>query len=66
MSHIIRTGTEHITTPLADEDNYAYCQSRGAHNIKHIFTSQKKEELQRVVFEVQRHTEHYIKFHNDG
>ena len=28
---------EHITTPLADEGNYTYCQSRGAHNIKHIY-----------------------------
>ena len=36
MSHILRTSTEHITAPLADEDNYAYCQYRGAHNIKHI------------------------------
>ena len=36
MSHILRTNTEHITAPLADEGNYAYCQSRGAHNIKHI------------------------------
>ena len=24
MSHILRTGTQHITVPLADEDNYAY------------------------------------------
>ena len=36
MSRILQTNTEHITTPLADEGNYAYCQSRGAHNIKHI------------------------------
>ena len=36
MSHIFRTSTEHITAPLADEGNYAYRQSRGAHNIKHI------------------------------
>ena len=36
MSHIFRTSTEHITAPLADEGNYAYCQFRGAHNIKHI------------------------------
>ena len=36
MSHILRTSTEHITALLADEENYAYCQSRGAHNIKHI------------------------------
>ena len=25
MSHILRTSTEHVTTPLADEGNYAYC-----------------------------------------
>ena len=36
MSHILRTSTKHITAPIADEGNYAYCQSRGAHNIKHI------------------------------
>ena len=36
MSHILRTSTEHITAPLTDQGNYAYCQSRGAHNIKHI------------------------------
>ena len=36
MSHILRTSTEHITAPLADEGNYAYRQSRGAHNIKDI------------------------------
>ena len=36
MSHILQTSTEHITASLADESNYAYCQSRGAHNIKHI------------------------------
>ena len=36
MSHILRTSTEHITAPLADEGNYAYCQSRGAYNIKHV------------------------------
>ena len=35
MPHILRTSTEHITAPLVDEGNYAYCQSRGAHNIKH-------------------------------
>ena len=29
--------TEHITAPLADEGNYVYWQSRGAHNIKHIY-----------------------------
>ena len=27
MSHILRTSTEHITAPLADEGSYAYCQS---------------------------------------
>ena len=31
-----KDGTEHKTASLADEGNYAYCQSRGAHNIKHI------------------------------
>ena len=36
MSHIFRTSTEHKTASLADEGNYAYCQSSGAHNIKHI------------------------------
>ena len=35
MSHTLHTSTEHITAPLADEGNYACCQSRGAHNIKH-------------------------------
>ena len=35
MFHILRTSTEHITAPLTDEDIYAYCQSSGAHNIKH-------------------------------
>ena len=35
MSHILRTSTEHKTASLADEDNSAYCQSSGAHNIKH-------------------------------
>ena len=34
MSHILRT--EHETASLADEGNSAYCQSSGAHNIKHI------------------------------
>ena len=33
MTHILRTSTEHKTASLADEDNYAYCQSSGAHNI---------------------------------
>ena len=36
MSNILRMSTEHITAPLADEGNYAYCQSRGAHNINGI------------------------------
>ena len=31
--YLCRTSTEHITAPLADEGNYAYYQSRGAHNI---------------------------------
>ena len=35
MSHILRTSTEHNTASLADEGNSAYCQSIGAHNIKH-------------------------------
>ena len=33
---MLRTSTEHITEPLAKEGNDAYCQSSGAHNIKHI------------------------------
>ena len=36
MSYILRTSTEHKTASLADEGNSAYCQSSGAHNIKHI------------------------------
>ena len=36
MSHILRTSTEHKTASLADEGNSAYCQSSGAHNIRHI------------------------------
>ena len=36
MTHILRTSTEHKTASLADEGNSAYCQSSGAHNIKHI------------------------------
>ena len=35
MSHILRTSTERKTTSPADEGNSAYCQSSGAHNIKH-------------------------------
>ena len=34
--YILRMNTEHITASLADESNYAYCQSRNTHNIKHI------------------------------
>ena len=37
MTHILRTSTEHKTASLADEGNSAYCQSSGAHNIKHIY-----------------------------
>ena len=37
MSHILRTSTEHKTASLADEGNSTYCQSSGAHNIKHIY-----------------------------
>ena len=47
MSHILRTSTEHKTASLADEGNSAYCQSSGAHNIKHIsflLREEKKEE----------------------
>ena len=35
MTHILRTSTLHKTASLADEGNSAYCQSSGAHNIKH-------------------------------
>ena len=38
MTHILRTSTVHKTASLADEGNSAYCQSSGAHNIKHIET----------------------------
>ena len=38
MTHILRTSAEHKTASLADEGNSAYCQSSGAHNIKHIQT----------------------------
>ena len=34
MSNILRTSTEHITAPLADEGNYAYCQHLC---VKHIY-----------------------------
>ena len=37
MTHILRTSTEHKTASLADEGNSAYCQSSGAHNIKHTY-----------------------------
>ena len=33
---ILRTSTEHKTASLADEGSSAYCQSSGAHTIKHI------------------------------
>ena len=36
MTHILHTGTMHKTASLADEGNSAYCQSSGAHNIKHV------------------------------
>ena len=39
MSHILHTSTVHKTASLADEGNFAYCQSSGAHNIKHIYKS---------------------------
>ena len=35
MSHILHTSTVHKTASLADKDDSAYCQSSGAHNIKH-------------------------------
>ena len=35
MTHISHTSTMHKTASLADEGNSAYCQSSGAHNIKH-------------------------------
>ena len=35
MIHILHTSIAHKTVSLADEGNYAYCQSRGAHTIKH-------------------------------
>ena len=35
MTHILHTSTVHKTASLADEDNSAYCQSRGVHKIKH-------------------------------
>ena len=36
MFHILYTSTVQNTASLADEGNYAYFQSSGAHNIKHI------------------------------
>ena len=36
LFYILHTSTMHKTTSLADEGNSAYCQSSGAHNIKHI------------------------------
>ena len=36
MTHILHTSTVHKTASLAGEGNSAYCQSSGAHNIKHI------------------------------
>ena len=36
MSPILHKSTVHKTASLADEGNSAYCQSSGAHNIKHI------------------------------
>ena len=35
MTHILHASTVHKTASLADEVNSAYCQSSGAHNIKH-------------------------------
>ena len=35
MAHILHTSTVHKTASLADEGNYAYCQSSGAHNIEY-------------------------------
>ena len=35
MTHILHTGTVQKTASLAEEGNSAYCQSSGAHNIKH-------------------------------
>ena len=35
MTHILHTSTMHKTASLAGEGNSAYCQSSGAHNIKH-------------------------------
>ena len=35
-SNILHTSTVHKSASLADEGNYAYFQSSGAHNIKHM------------------------------
>ena len=35
MTHILHTSTVHKTASLADEGNSSYCQSSGAHNVKH-------------------------------
>ena len=35
MTHILHTRTAHKTASLTNEGNSAYCQSGGAHNIKH-------------------------------
>ena len=37
MFHILHTSTVHKTASLADEGNFAYCQSSGAHNTKRIY-----------------------------
>ena len=36
VTHLTNEHRTHHCTPLADEGNYAYCQSRGAHYIKYI------------------------------
>ena len=35
MTHTLHTNMVHKTVSLADEGNSAYCQSYGAHKIKH-------------------------------
>ena len=42
MSQILYTSTMHKTASLADEGNYAYCQSRVAHNIKRTYESKQQ------------------------
>ena len=49
MTHILRTSTEHRTASLAYEGNSAYCQSSGAHNIKHISPEYKVKYVQEKV-----------------